>query len=240
MDCASRSKIADVYVENGRVVKLFKEHVPKKRVLGEALNHTIVEEANINVPALREISLIDGRWALIMDYVEGQTYNDLIFLHPNKKDELMEEFVDIQIEIHVTKVEGLDGLYEKLSSLVNSIPELDDINKYELLARLEGMPKHTKLCHMNYNLNNVIRNEKGVWILDWENALLGNASADVANTYLILRMQNEDLAELYLSKFCEFTCTPRTYIQKWLPIVAASMHGRKDKFHDLINVVEYY
>ena len=240
MDCVSRSKFADVYVENGRVVKLFKEHVSKTRVLNEALNHSIIEEANINAPVLHEVSVIDGRWALIMEYIEGQTYNDLIFLNPEQKEELMAEFVDIQIEIHCTKVEGLGKLYEKLSSLINDNNELDDINKYELLARLEGMPKHSKLCHMNYNLNNVIKNDKGVFILEWDNAQLGNGSADVANTYLILSLENKELAELYLNTFCEFTCTPKSYVQKWMPIMAATMYDKKDRLYDYINVVEYY
>ena len=96
--------------------------------------------------------------------------------------------------------------------------------RYELHTRLEGMPKHTKVCHGDFNPSNIIITENGTpYVLDWSHATQGNASADVARTYLLFHLAgNEKAAEKYLSLFCQKTDTAKQYIQKWLPIVAAS------------------
>jgi thiamine kinase-like enzyme len=86
------------------------------------------------------------------------------------------------------------------------------------------MPKHKKLCHGDFNPSNIIINPEGkAYIIDWSHATQGNASADVARTYLLFVLQGkEELAKKYLSLFCKKTDTARQYVEKWLPIVAAS------------------
>ena len=60
-------------------------------------------------------------------------------------------------------------------------------------------------------------------ILDWAHVTSGNASADVARTYLLFSLaKKDDLATQYLKLFCEKTDTARQYVEMWLPIVAAS------------------
>ena len=69
-----------------------------------------------------------------------------------------------------------------------------------------------------------------MYIIDWAHATQGNASADVARTYLLFCLDNKkDLAEKYLQLFCEKTGTTKRYVQKWLPIVAASQTVKKNE-----------
>ena len=79
---------------------------------------------------------------------------------------------------------------------------LSDVVKYELLTWLESMPKHTKLCHGNFVPANIILNDKGTHIVDWVAARQGNASADVARTYLLLSPEGSegggDVSERFL------------------------------------------
>ena len=56
---------------------------------------------------------------------------------------------------------------------------------------------------------------------------LGNASADVARTYLLLSLKDSKLADLYMDLFCEKTGTDKRYVQGWLPIVAAAQLVKK-------------
>lgn len=235
---------ADIFVENDKVIKLFKLEVPKTRILYEALIQSRIEDLGLSVPSVSEVSVIDGRWAITMNYITGKSYADLIKENPEKAEGYIEEFVDIQIEIHCAKAIKLSSLTDKLTRLINENDELDEIKKFELLARLEGMPKHTKLCHCNYTPENVIVNEKGVYILDWRNARLGNASADVANSYLLLALKDKGIADMYLESFCAATFTPKKYVQQWLPIVAAARYAlghenEKELLMNWIDVVEY-
>ena len=118
--------------------------------------------------------------------------------------------------------------------------------RYELNVRLESMPKHTKLCHGDFNPSNVIITSSGdAYIIDWAHATQGNASADVARTYLLFCLADKkDVAEKYLKLFCDKSDTARQYVLKWLPIVAASQSVKqkpeeKELLHSWIDVVEY-
>ena len=60
-----------LYRDGDRVVKVFNEDYSKADVLNEALNQARVEETGLNIPKVHEVKKIDGRWAIITDYVEG-------------------------------------------------------------------------------------------------------------------------------------------------------------------------
>ena len=115
------------------------------------------------------------------------------------------------------------SLKDKLSRQINGLKELDATTRYELLTRLESMPKHVKLCHGDFNPSNVICSEDGKkTIVDWAHATQGNASADAAMTYLLFALKDQKKADLYLKIFCRKSDTARQYVEQWLPIVAAA------------------
>ena len=71
---------------------------------------------------------------------------------------------------------------------------------------------------------NTTRTEDGTpYIIDWSHATQGNASADAARTYLLFCLSGDEAtAKKYLDLFCKKSNTARQYVQKWMPIVAAS------------------
>ena len=73
----------------------------------------------------------------------------------------MAEFVDLQLQIHAKTAPMLTKLKDKLAKQINQLKELDATQRYELLVRLESMPKHTKVCHGDFNPSNVIVGEDG-------------------------------------------------------------------------------
>ena len=112
--------------------------------------------------------------------------------------------------------------------------------------RLDSMPTHVKVCHGDYNPSNIIITPEGKpFVIDWSHATQGNASADVARTYLLFKLEKKDaLAEKYLNLFCRKTDTAKQYVQQWLPIVAASqsVKGKPEGREFLLgwtNVVDY-
>ena len=61
------------------------------------------------------------------------------------------------------------------------------------------------------------------YVLDWAHVTQGNGAADAARTYLLFCLRGDQkLADKYLDLFCKKTDTAKQYVQKWLPIVAAS------------------
>ncbi len=219
----AKRKNKTVYYENGLCYKVFDETYSKSDILNEALNQARVEETGLNIPKIREITMIDGKWAIITDYIEGRTLADMMKDDPKNIDAYLERFVDIQLEVQSKSCPLLRMLKDKMNKKICET-DFDATTRYDLHMRLEAMPRHVKLCHGDFNPSNIIITKDGTaYVLDWSHATQGHASADAARTYLLFLLAGEnESAEKYLSLFCEKSGTSEHYVRKWLPIVAAS------------------
>lgn len=234
-----------VYLDGNKVIKLFDESFPKANVLNEALNLARIEETGLNVPKIHEVGVYDSKWAIVTDYIEGETLEALMKKNPDKLDEYMELFVNVQLEIQSKRAPLLNKLKDKMNRKISE-SGIDATSRYELHTRLDGMPKHVKVLHGDYNPSNVIITKDGTpFVIDWAHATQGNASADAARTYLLFSLKNEkELAEKYLNLFCRKSDTAKQYVQNWLPIVAASQLVKekpeeRDFLLNWVNVVDY-
>ena len=234
-----------VYKDGDCAIKVFDADYKKSDILNEALNQARVEETGLPIPKLLVVGVVDGKWAIVSEFIKGKTLARLMDENPDKIDEYMNLFVDIQLDIHSRKAPLLNKLKDKMNRKISET-DLDATTRYELHTRLEGMPKHNKVCHGDFRPSNVIVGEDGVnYIIDWAHATQGNASADAARTYLVFYLKGEEeLAEKYLDLFCQKSDTAKQYVQKWLPIVAASQSVKrnpeeKELLMKWLDVVDY-
>lgn len=235
-----------VYKKDNETIKLFVEGYSKPNILNEALNLARVEEVDINIPKLKEVKMIENRWALVIEHVEGKSLETLMNENPEKKDEYMNLFVDVQLNILSHEAPAmLNKIKEKMKRKIASTDLNDDI-KFELNTRLESMPTHSKLCHGDFNPSNVIITENGeAYIIDWAHVTAGNAGADAARTFLLFSLNGKtEEAEKYLELFSEKSGIEKRIIQKWIPIVASSQlsknrDGERDFLMKWIDVIEF-
>ena len=227
------------------VVKVFGEDFKKADVLNEALNHARVEETALHVPKLLGVGTLDDRWFIRTEYIPGRTLAELMAENPERKTEYLELFVDLQLSMHRQICPLLPRLRDKMNRKILQT-ELPTATRYDLHTRLEAMPRHNKLCHGDFNPTNIILSGDGTpYILDWSHATQGNASADAARTFLLFSLAGDaETAEAYLSLFCQKSGTARQYVQKWIPIVAASqsVKGKPEERELLfrwVDVVDY-
>lgn len=234
-----------IYRDGDRCVKVFSTDYSKADVLNEALNQARVEEVGLHIPKVLEVCTIDGQWSIVSEFIKGKTLSQMMQEEPEKKDEYLALFVDLQLEVQSKSCPLLTKLKDKMNRKI-CMAELDATTRYDLHTRLEGMPKHSKLCHGDFRPSNIIITEDGTpYILDWSHATQGNASADAARTYLCFWLKGDiEGAEKYLDLFCEKSGTDKRYVQKWMPIVAASqsVKGNAKEREFLLswaNVVDY-
>ena len=234
-----------IYRDGDRCIKVFSEEYSKADVLNEALNQARIEETGLRIPRVLEVTMIDGKWAIVSEYIKGKTLAQLMEENPEEKEMYIRLLVDLQLEVHSKVCPLLNKLKDKMNRKIAQT-DLDATTRYDLHTRLESMPKHNKVCHGDFNPSNIIIAEDGTpYILDWSHATQGNASADVARTYLLFSLaQDVEGAELYLNLFCEKSGTAKQYVQKWMPIVAASqsVKGNEHEREFLLNwvgVVDY-
>lgn len=234
-----------VYRDGDKCIKVFDAGYSKADVLNEALNQARVEETGLNIPKIIEVTTINGKWAIVSEYIKGKTLARLMEENPDDKDKYMELFVDLQIQVQSKSNPLLNKLKDKMNRKISQA-ELDATTRYDLHTRLESMPKHNKLCHGDFNPSNIIIAEDGTpYVLDWSHATQGNASADAARTYLLFWLNGDiEGAKQYLDMFCKKSNTAKQYVQKWMPIVAASQSVKgnakeREFLLSWVDVVEY-
>lgn len=216
-----------VFRDGDRCVKVFNAEYSKADVLNEALNQARMEEIGLKVPAVLEVTPVEGKWAIVSEYIKGKTLAQLMEEDTAKRDRYLEALVDIQLSVHGKTCPLLHKLKDKMNRRICA-SELDATTRYDLHTRLEGMPKHNKVCHGDLNPSNIIIAEDGApYILDWAHVTQGNASADASLTYLLFLLNGDtEDAEKYLDLFCAKSNTAKQYVRKWIPIVAAAQSVR--------------
>ena len=213
-----------VYRDGECCMKVFNaDYYSKADVLNEALNQARAEETGLKIPKVLEVVLDGGKLMIVSEYIKGKTLSELMEEEPERKDEYLEKLVDIQLEMHSKTCPLLIKLRDRMSRKIN-MADLPATKRYDLYTRLQAMPKHSKVCHGDFRPSNIIITpEIEAYILDWSHVTQGNASADAARTYLLFWLKGDlEGAEKYLELFCEKSHTDKHYVQKWMPIVAAS------------------
>lgn len=230
-----------VYRDGDKCVKVFGESFSKADVLNAALNQARIEETGLSIPKILEVTMDDGKWTIVSEYIRGKTMAQLMAEQPERSGEYLEQFTDLQLGIHSKTCPMLYKLKDRLHRKI-CMSALDATVRYDLHTRLDGMPKYCRICHGDFNASNVVVSEDGKpYILDWSHATQGDSSADAAKTYLIFLMNGErDRAEKYMKLFCCKSSVSEKYVRKWIPIVAAaqSVSGNESERKFLLSQVK--
>ena len=108
-----------VYRDGDRLLKMFGERYTKADVLNEASNLARVEVTGLNVPKLLEVSVIDGDWTIVSEFVEGETLAARMENEPDRYDEYLSLFIDLQLEIHSKTCPELRKLRDNITRRIS-------------------------------------------------------------------------------------------------------------------------
>lgn len=240
----SDRKNRSVYIEDGKAYKVFGVGYNKADILSEAQIQCLARETGLNVPDIIELTTIDGKWAIVSEYIEGDTLEELMNKYPEKEDEYLNRFVDIQLEVLSKKSPLMSRHVDKMNRKVSNAHFLSATMRYNLHNRIEKMPKKRCLCHGDFNPSNVLINSKDeAYIVDWTHATQGNEEADAARTYLIFKLNGKNkLARKYIDLFCEKSGCNYKDILEWLPILATSQatKNRENELEMLNKIIVMY
>lgn len=209
-----------VFRDGDRVIKVFDNDFTKAEILNEALNQSLVEETGLHIPSVLEVSTIDGRWAIVSEYIKGKNLTQLILEDSEKWLEIM---VTLHRSVALKAVPALPKLNDKLHRKICA-SVLPATVRYDIHNRLDAMPKHASLCHGDFNPSNITVTPDGTpYILDWSHASHGDPASDAAMTHLMFLCDGQkELADRYLELYCEKSGTEAEHIKRWIPIMAAA------------------
>lgn len=221
---------ADVFLYNNKVIKLFKEYLPPTEATYEAKKQKFAYSCGLNVPRVFEVTKINGRQAIVMEYINGETLGQQIQNKMGSVEHYIDIFVNVQKEIHTVKIhqdDEVESMAEKLNRQINSAPTLGEEQKIKLLSRLSSLQYEPKLCHGDLHPYNLLVSNELISIIDWVDASAGDPRADVCRSYLLFSSYSHELAELYLRSYCDKTNLSEKAILEWLPIIAGARLNEK-------------
>ncbi|WP_078379984.1 phosphotransferase family protein [Sutcliffiella halmapala] len=235
---------AKIYLSENKIVKLYNDYLPETEASYEASKQKCAYTCGLSVPKILDITKIDGKQALIMEYVKGRTIGDLVSDEMDQAEYYMNISVEIQQKIHQTVVANeFEPMTEKLSRQIASAHTLDNRHKSALLHKLETMTFEKRLCHGDYHLYNLIMSDNKVTIIDWVDASVGDIRADVYRTYLLYLQFSVELADLYLRLYCEKSGLLKEEVLQWAPIIAGARlaeHVPAEKSERLMEIVNQH
>ncbi|KMJ57436.1 aminoglycoside phosphotransferase [Bacillus sp. LL01] len=232
---------ANIFLYENKVIKIFKNHLPDSESTYEAGKQKFAYASGLRVPKILDVTKVNGKQAIIMEYVKGQTLGDLVSEDMDRLEYYLEISVDIQMAIHKVRADSFESMSVKLQRQINSVPCLDEQVKSSLLQRLGSMDFDDMLCHGDFHLYNLIKSDEEVTIIDWVDASAGVPRADVCRTYLLYSQVSMDIADLYLILYCKKSGVAREEILEWAPMIAAARLSEnvatesQDKLMEIIN-----
>ena len=104
-----------IYRDGERCIKVFNAEYSKADVLNEALNQARIEETGLNIPKILEVTMVDGKWAIVYEYIKGKTLAQLMAEDADNKEKYIEMLVDLQMTVHSKTSSLLNKLKDKMS-----------------------------------------------------------------------------------------------------------------------------
>ena len=212
-----------VYRDGNLCIKCFLAPHSKTDVLTEALNHARMEQTELYVPALHDVTELDGKRAIVMDFIRGTTLQQKIEQEPENIEKHLAMMVTLQQNIHRQTVNGLSDQREILRRALDTAAAVVSVPQ-TLYKELEEFSAQRCVCHGDLEPSNILIAHDGTpYLLDWADAGYGTPAMDAAASYTAFCLQKrQDLAEQYLSLFCKASGISEHDIRALLPIAAAA------------------
>ncbi|EJV72218.1 aminoglycoside phosphotransferase family protein [Bacillus cereus] len=217
----AKGNTTEIYLCDNKVVKLFEKYLPNTESLYEAQKQKYAYSRDLHVPKVFEVTEVQGRQAIIMEYVEGESVGELLLNNLNKAEHYIGLCVNEQKKIHAIRVntDEMESMRERLERQIKSVHKFDEKQKENILNKLHSIKFEPRLCHGDFHPFNLILSKKNVNIIDWVDASSGDIRADVFRTYLLYSQSSVELAEMYLHIYCRNTGLSRDEIFQWAPII---------------------
>ncbi len=235
---------AQIFLYENKIVKVFNDFLPDTESLYEANKQKYAYSCGLSVPKIFDVTTIDGKQAIIMEFVKGKTIGDILSKNKEQAKYFMNISIDIQQKIHRIVADSLEPMSLKLSRQIESAQQLDKRHKSALLQKIDTITYEKRLCHGDFHMFNLIMSDTNqVTIIDWVDSSAGDLRADVYRTYLLYEQFSIELADMYLRLYCQKSGLSKEDIFQWAPIIAGarlSENVSSENNERLMKIVNHY
>lgn len=237
--------------EEGKIVKLAKPNT-NEWALRREINHSrIAKNCGLPVPKVYGMVHCNGRSGIVFEQVEGETLMKRFVDHvvsaphpqaaaPEGVDNILGAEITAKLLYQVHQQSG-KGMPDQREVLVNDIRRTSYLAEDEhdaIIEYLDRLPVKKQLCHGDPNPGNIMLNNDNAWLIDWNNASIGNPEADLAEYILMIRYAilpphvpkelntlfdaaREFAIQRFIGHYERLSGIGYAEIEPWLPVIAA-------------------
>lgn len=233
-----------IYRDGSSSVKVFENSYSQPEIYREAYIQSLMRSIGLNVPKVQQVAEINGKTAIVFEYISGRSLADVISTYPEKCKEFSEMIADLQYDISQKKA-SIRLLKEFISDRLEKCG-LSEQKLNELTALLDSLPQKDELLHGELTPQNIVITRDGTpYIIDWEYASQGDVCYGHAATCIsLLADGNNQAVRYYLDTVYDKYSIASEEIVKWLPLASVALSsgyfGNKRQFlldhvHNLVS-----
>ncbi|WP_032121140.1 aminoglycoside phosphotransferase family protein [Clostridium amazonitimonense] len=220
--------------EEGKVLKLFYEGYPKKSVEKEFHNAMAIRNMNFAKPKAYEIISCKERMGIIYDRVEGESLLDWV-IKTGDVEKCAVYMAKLHKAILQNSINNVPHYKDFLKLHIPKEPSVN-LNKEEVLQRIDKLPDGSALCHGDFHPGNILISNGHAIVIDFMNLCHGDFLYDVARTVFLIEYTpvpvelehremllefKKTLADLYLMQMN----VTRERIQDYLTVIITVRKG---------------
>jgi aminoglycoside phosphotransferase (APT) family kinase protein len=181
---------AEIYAwEPGSVLRLFREPQRAASMQHERAAMDAVRAVVPLVPEVLGFTEVAGRPGMIMERVDGPDLLTIISKKPWTVWSAGRTMGEVHAKLHsVVAPASLPTLRQRADAYRGGTDRVPPHMAEWALRQFDAMPEGDKLLHGDFHPANILMSQRGPVVIDWPNAMSGNADADVARSLLLLRM----------------------------------------------------
>ena len=158
-----------------------------------------------------DIVRVGDHYGAVFELLDCRSFNDIIMDEPEKKEELLQQYVAFLKQIHdtVMKPGTAPSAKQRFLDYVDVIREsLPDDIYHKLKKILETIPESDHVIHGDYHMKNVMLQNGEPMLIDMDNISLGHPIFDLQALYVTYKAFEEDdpgNSEAFLGMSSELT-----------------------------------
>jgi aminoglycoside phosphotransferase (APT) family kinase protein len=257
----ARGGQAEIYdYEDGRVLRVARRSQDFDRLRYEYEVYELLAGTKVSVPRAYELVEADGSPAIIMDRLSGGSMMDQIRRRPLSAKARAIELAELHLDVSgVDAPKRFTSAKTKAEYCIGRSEALGEEARKRILDLLENLPEGASLCHGDFHPGNILCERTRKYIIDWSAASRGDFHADVAHTFLLMRVVprapgvsramhfvqrriGRAVADTYLSAISRRRPIDSRTLSRWTIINAAerTWHGLPSEQEQLLRFVDRY
>lgn len=170
-------------LEDGKVLKLFFEDYPEEYAKKEFVNTKIAHDTGCTPMNVYEMVNQDGRFGIVMDYIDGISQNDMPTKNPLYIFKGGKDLARCHAIVHSKKSHELVDVRDMVCGMLDeeTLNILTDEEKDKTKAYIMSLPEDDTIIHLDFHTGNVLVDGNGnCTVIDWMTAARGNRAVEVA------------------------------------------------------------